>query len=578
MFINLKRLVPRNLFMRQRFFIILIFFLLIFIPAGVKADDSPRQNNKFGIHLAQPHLEDLKAASELVNTNGGDWGYATLVIEEKDRNTGKWQEIFNKMRKYHLIPIIRLATSPIGDNWRRPEKKDVDDWLLFLESLNWVTKERYIVLFNEPNHGSEWGGEVDAKNYGETALNFAKKLKEKNPDYFIMLGGLDASAPSYRPSLEDEYVFFQLMFTSVSKQDFEKYIDGLSSHSYPNPAFAGSPYAWGRGTIHGYVWELDILKEFGISKLLPVYITETGWSADRLSRGAIASSYQNAFLQWLDDDRVVAVTPFVLDYQSSPFLQFSFKEFGQSSFYQQYYSVQSMTKKRGEPEQLERGGITFDLPRELLVNSSYHFRVHLTNDGQAYWDKKDGYVLKFTNYPASHYIFSDIADIQPGQSTDVDFFLKTTGKIDESKIQIILFKGDKEIIKGPVWKFSVAAPPSISLKTSLWPKFTTSGEDFEIQVFDDRENVLFKKSGVIVKEGRGEIESVQNVALGVKYRVVILKPYYLPRQQFVVFKKGKNKLLFNKMLPFDFNLDGKSGGEDMMTFLRNPGFIELFSP
>ena len=550
--------------------------LILLFPFKAVAYEAGQINNIFGIHLAQPHLEDLKTVSELVNSNGGDWGYITLVIEDHDRNIGKWQDIFNKLRSYHLIPIIRLATSPDGDNWRRPKKEDAEPWVNFLNSLNWVTKDRYIILFNEPNHSREWGGEVDPKNYGEVAMTFARKLKEKNADYFVMLAGLDASAPSYRPSLEDEYEFFKEMFSGVSKDDFEKYIDGLSSHSYPNPAFAGSPSAWGKGTIHTYVWELETLAGMGITKKLPVFITETGWSADSLSRGTIAAYFQTAFSEWANDERIVAVTPFVFDYQAAPFLAFSWKQFGSADFYEQYYAVKSMAKKKGVPRQIERGTLTLDLPKELLVNSSYHFQIHLKNEGQAWWDKSNGYHLKLVDYPENNYFFSDLVNIQPGESADVDLFFKTTDKLEEKKIQVLLVKNDQDLVKGPIWIYSTVAPPSISFTTALWPKLKTNGEDFELQVFDTKDNVLFKKTGVIVQNGKGTVEVIQNVALGVRYRIVLLKPYYLPRQQFVVFKKGVNSLTFKKMLPFDFNLDGKADGEDFLTLLRTPGLLRLF--
>ncbi|MBI5123130.1 hypothetical protein HZA75_04710, partial [Candidatus Roizmanbacteria bacterium] len=189
---------------------LILLFTLTFLPLSIFASTS---NNKFGIHLAQPNTEELSKVKELVNSNGGDWGYVTLIIEEKDRNKDKWQGIFNQLRALHLIPIIRLATSAEGENWRRPEKKDAQDWVDFLDSLNWVVKNRYVILFNEPNHGSEWGGEVDEKNYAEVSFEFAKKLKEKNPDFFVMLAGFDASAPSWPPGMEDEEVFLKKIFS-----------------------------------------------------------------------------------------------------------------------------------------------------------------------------------------------------------------------------------------------------------------------------------------------------------------------------------------------------------------------------
>ena len=33
--------------------------------------------------LAQPNIDQFSQVKELVNSNGGDWGYVTLIIEEK---------------------------------------------------------------------------------------------------------------------------------------------------------------------------------------------------------------------------------------------------------------------------------------------------------------------------------------------------------------------------------------------------------------------------------------------------------------------------------------------------------------
>ncbi|MDO8610695.1 MAG: hypothetical protein Q7R95_09185, partial [bacterium] len=262
----------------KRFFSLFMLLIVIFgFTKSSYAFDLSRPNNKFGIHLAQPHLNELKKVADLVNGNGGDWGYITLVIQEDDRNHQKWQEIFDLLRENHLIPIIRLATKPVGDSWRRPTKEDAESWANFLGSLNWVVKNRYIVLFNEPNHGSEWGNTVDTDSFAEVSKNFAEKLKVKSPDFFIMLAGLDASAPNSMPVMLDEETFLTNTIQKITVPDFEKLFDGLSSHSYPNPAFSGSPWGYGRRSIHGYQWELDLLKQLGVNKKLSVFITETGW-------------------------------------------------------------------------------------------------------------------------------------------------------------------------------------------------------------------------------------------------------------------------------------------------------------
>ena len=293
--------------------ILALTFFTLFFSSSVHAYDFSTVNNKFGIHLAQPETADIEAAADLVNSNGGRWGYVTLVMQENDRDRGKWQNIFDKLRELHLIPIIRLATQPTGDSWRKPNKEDAVEWSKFLDSLHWVVKNRYIILFNEVNHASEWGGTLNPEDYTDISYYFAKNLKNRNVDFFIMLAGFDSAAPQAPPNYLDEVTYLRRMFAQMSVaqySDFFEYIDGLSSHSYPNPGFSGSPYAVGRNSIRNYDWELRILKDFGVTKDLPVFITETGWT-NASSPENIRIAYINT---WLQDSRVVAVTPFVLSY------------------------------------------------------------------------------------------------------------------------------------------------------------------------------------------------------------------------------------------------------------------------
>jgi len=536
--------------------------ILVFILINV-SNIYANPNNKYGIHLAQPHLEDLDSAAKLVNSTGGDWGYITLIIQENDRNREKWQRIFNRLRELHLIPIIRLATQSEGENWRRPEEKDADDWVKFLDSLNWVVKNRYIVLFNEPNHGLEWGGEVDEKSYAEVAFTFAKALKEKDQDFFVMLAGFDASAPSWPSGMEDEEIFLRKIF-NFSFLIFN-YIDGWVSHSYPNPNFSGSPWASGRGTVRTYDWELSLLGRLGVNKELPVFITETGWK--RGSEEGVAENFRSVYENvWQPDDRVMVVTPFVFDYQSDPFLEFSWKKYQSSDFYQQYYTVQSLLKTKGEPEQIEKGSISFDLPKELVAQSKYNFRVSLKNQGQAVWDKNESYELGVMSYEGNkltNFLISDIKDIKPFEEKTIDFSLKTNEEKEKEEIKFFLVKDNKTILESKPWQFKILPLPDLNVEVNFWPIRRAKGDNFEVQLFDVDERLVFKKTGVKVDKGLGMIKNIQNIAIDELYRVVILKPGYLPRQTYIVFKTKGNLAKFKSMLPFDLNSDGKFDFRDV---------------
>lgn len=557
----------------RRFFISV--FLLLLIPIRVLAFDSSSPNNKFGIHLAVPQKEDINRAAELVNSSGGKWGYATLVIQENDRDLRKWQEIFNQFRRLHLIPIVRLATTPQGEVWKRPVKEEADGWASFLNSLNWPVKDRYVVLFNEPNHASEWGGTVDPTNYAEVAAAFSQKLKEKDGNFFIMLAGFDASASSNLSS-QNEAAFLSQMYSSVPGL-FDK-IDGWSSHSYPNPGFAGSPNASGRGTVRGYEWELDYLRSIGVTKDLPVFITETGWSNEAISPDQIGQNLATAFILWLADNHVRAVTPFVLNYQGEPFLKFSWQKYISSDFYIQYEVVKNLPKISGSPEQQEKGLVTLNLPRDLLIDSNYHFFIPIKNEGQPIWDKTDGYSIKLETKALQSYLVSDIRGVEPQDSDDIDLFLKTKREVGKGAAMVALYKNDKKIIDGGTWEFNVLPLPILNFEVKTFPDGKARGDHFELQIFDQNNQLVFKKKNIKVKDGKATVDTIHNVYFGGDYRVVLLDPYYLPRQEFVTFHKQGNLAHFKVLLPLDFNLDGKFGLEDIGALFKNPKLFGLFLP
>ena len=557
----------------KKFIFFVILFLLLIKPVWAS-----EPNNKFGIHLAQPNFEDLESAAKLVNSRGGDWGYVTLVIQEDDRKKEKWQEVFNQLRKLHLIPIIRLATKPEGAIWRRPGKDDAGEWADFLDSLNWVTKDRYIILFNEPNHGAEWGGAVDVKNYSEVAVKFAKRLKEKNPDFFIMLAGLDASAPNSPPAYGDEAAFLQTLISNVTIEQFNNLFSGTVSHSYPNPGFAGSPWDYGRGTVRTYQWELELLKEFGIKKDLPVFITETGWQrgSEQSVADNIISAYNNV---WLPDSRVKAVTPFILNYQGSPFLEFSWQKFQSNDFYQPYYSIQDLTKIKGEPIQKESGGIDFKLPNKLVASSTYQFNLRLKNTGQGYWDKSGGYQLSVeTEKKTFSWLIGDIKNIMPFEERQIALLIKTNDQLGKKNFNFFIQKNEQKILESDNWQFEILPLPSLDFAIGLLPKLNDQGADFEIQVFDKNQNLVFQKKNQTVIAGDGILNDIQNIVIGEEYRIVVLKPYYLPRQGFITLKQNNNKITFKSMLPIDFDADGKLSFNDLIILFKRPGLLKLLIP
>ncbi len=564
----------------RRLLLSLFVFLMLSLAfvTNVAALDTSRPNNKFGIHLATPSKEELESAVKLVDTRGGNWGYVTVVIQDNDRNRVKWQEAFDRMRELRLIPIVRLATSPVGATWAKPSEGEIDNWVSFLNSLNWVVKDRYIILFNEPNHSQEWGGELNPEEFGKIAYEYAQKLKSSNADYFIMLGGLDLAAASNGTDM-DAYEYLGRTFRAESK--LKDVIDGLSSHSYPNPGFSGSPYDSGRTSIRGYEWELDILHSFGVTKELPVFITETGWRHNGDDSDTIAGYFRTAYESWQLDSRVRAVTPFILSYQSEPFLHFSWQKPNSTEFYSHYHAVEAMPKVGGDPEQIQKGKTILDLPNNLLAESTYHFQVKLKNEGQAVWDRDDGYELKASGYEKDtiDYFFANIDGVKPGDEKEVDLYIKTTQQSPPQQIKIGLYKNDKRVVDEARWSFQILPLPSLTVKTSLFPRIRQKAErEFELQIFNSREELVFKQKGLKRVKDELVIPEVKNVYLRGTFRVVVLSGYYLPRQTFVRFESGENKATVKAMLPLDFYPDGTFNYRDILEIFRHPQVLGLFLP
>jgi len=543
--------------------VVLAFILILLVSSsGVGA-----KNNKFGMHVAVPEDGELRQVAELVNSSGGDWGYVTVVMQEDDLNRQKWQDVFDRMRELHLIPIVRLATRPEeGGFWRCPNETDIDGWINFLNSLNWVVKNRYIVLFNEPNHGAEWGGAVDPKNYASIVEKFSKKLNEQSSDFFVMMAGI---------MFENQTEFFRQMHLALDgglPELFEN-IDGWASHSYPNHGYVGSPTASGRNTVLNYQWELSLLRSFGVKKDLPVFITETGWphfeglsgQTGFYSADQVAKNFKTYFSRILPDERIVAITPFIFNYQGEPFDHFSWRKPNNGEFYPQYEMVLGISKTAGQPEQKQILKIKDLPPKKLIHNSTYKFFVDITNEGQAIWDKEESYNLKLIGAESNsfEYFFSDLRSVAPFETKRQSLSLKTGDKIANYDLRFMIYKSGEPVSNPVDWQVDVR--PNIDLKFSVQPLlwWSAKGKDFKFLIYDDNEQVIFAREGLTVTDGKVILNQIDNVALDQEYRLVLVKPGSLPRQTYTTFHEpGLNRAEFKFLIPIDFNHDGKISWSD----------------
>lgn len=538
-----------------------------------KYDPLTVPNNKFGIHVADPN--DIPQTSALVNSSGGDWGYVTVVIQEDDRNREKWQAVFNQMRSRHLIPIVRLATHIEGDSWAKPYSGSSSDWARFLDSLNWPIENRYVILFNEPNHANEWGRSIDPEAYAQTLVQYARTLHETNEDFFVLPAGLDVSAASDGQSMDAQTYLTRMI---RAEPDLLTVIDGWTSHSYPNPAFSGSPFAVGRGTLRSYQWELSLLRSMGLTRLLPVFITETGWVHSdgvtrRESNGSpeqVAEYYRIAATTAWADPLIVAVTPFVYSYQGLPFDHFSWKKLGEDAFYPQYTIYKELPKVAGRPKQRERFTLESELlPSAFVAGSTYTVSSLIKNEGQSIYTERDSqYRVAFITTPRMPTVTDPIPDMEPGQYGTLTMHIETPPIPGNYPYKVELVRGETRIALAE-GTLALVPPPSLTLSVQLGWRTENTALNATVLVYD-HSTLIHKFSGIEIRNGTGTVTGLRNIVPDSRYRIVVLVPYYLPRQTVIRLNAASTNVRIPRMLPLDFDLDGALTLKDLLAAFKLP--------
>lgn len=297
-----------------------IILALLLLSAPVVWAQEPTA--KVGVHILQ--TEEMAQAVQLLNPSRSpdEWLFVTIPFSLEDTTqTGRWQSFFDAARAQRVIPIVRLVTKAENGTWEIPTQKNMVDQLNALQQLNWPTAEKRVILFNEVNHGKEWGGRIDPAGYAKLFRFGAQWAHALSPQFVVLPAAMDLAAPNGGVT-RDAFRFLDEMY--AFDNEIFSYADAWNSHSYPNPGFSAPPQRYGRNSLYGYQFELVYLQTKGVKDLL-VYITETGWEQNHQTSNKLSAYYQYALDKiWQPDARVVAVTPFVLQGAPGPFANFSF--------------------------------------------------------------------------------------------------------------------------------------------------------------------------------------------------------------------------------------------------------------
>jgi hypothetical protein len=359
-------------------FLLISFYILFFASRFCFAIENPLSlpNNKMGVHILFP--SEINKAANLINSNGGDWGYVTIPIQAGDRDLEKWQKFMDDAAKFHVVPIIRLATEGDYFNttfWKKPTEEDVLDFANFLNSLDWPVRNRYIVVFNEVNRADEWEGDVNPEEYASLLSYTASVFKSLNVDFFIISGGLDNAAANLSGKYMNEYDFMMKMNDAVP--GIFSLIDGLGSHSYPNPGFKQIPYLLTDCNVGSFSYEKSLADRLS-GKNLPVFITETGWSKEELSEKQIGLYFKYTFERVWSNSSVVAVTPFLLQAGQGPFLKFSLINVG-GEYNEISRHLEEIPKTKGQPTLNTGLSLSSNLARKNIPVKTFSKKTQYQN-------------------------------------------------------------------------------------------------------------------------------------------------------------------------------------------------------
>ncbi|MFZ5376248.1 MAG: hypothetical protein ACOZAN_01085 [Patescibacteria group bacterium] len=295
-------------------------FLLAFLMCFLLVSQVKAEAEVLGVHVLHPH--EIDQANELVADESSEkWHYLTIPFSLEDLNRkDEWKNFFQQAKEKRIIPIVRLVTKFENGSWKRPNRREVTQQISFLSELEWPTEQKTLIIFNEVNHASEWGGQVDPESYTRV-LRFASQWAHaEDPGFVVLPAAMDLAAPNGGSTME-AFNYLESMY-KYDSQIFS-YLDAWNSHSYPNPGFSSSPERDTKNSLRGFLHELAFLRE-KTGRDFKVYITETGWVANGGTVRWLESYYLYALQHIWNNPQVVAVTPFLLKGDPGPFAGFGF--------------------------------------------------------------------------------------------------------------------------------------------------------------------------------------------------------------------------------------------------------------
>ncbi|MEM7131208.1 MAG: hypothetical protein AAF702_33135 [Chloroflexota bacterium] len=202
-------------------------------------------NPKMGVHTRltdEVEEKKIRRTLEMVREMGATWivEYFPWAYVQPRPDARKWKHtdmVIQHANRQGLKVIARLGFVP---EWARPEettplyldREQFGDFGRYAAEFasRYANQVDYIIIWNEPNLGLEWGYEaVDATKYVEMLAIVYPMVKDANPDVQILAGALAPTlATADDPTATNDLVFLQQMYSAGAAP----YFDILAIHAY----------------------------------------------------------------------------------------------------------------------------------------------------------------------------------------------------------------------------------------------------------------------------------------------------------------------------------------------------------
>ncbi len=574
-----------------RHIFIWLFAIIVVASAAIQVAPSSiaqfsGDNNKIGVHLISPTDDEIRdACRSLVNINTAtsdeaSGGKLTLTLVKNHIDKETLQRYHDIAREEGCVFIHPIKNSFADPYWKPLDQSTIDFFEKIFKDLRPSSKYLYVVLGNEVNRGDEWGGTCDGATYARIAKSGAEQLKKAVPNIQIGLAGLDAYAPQSGFYCSQES--FLKAALEAEPRLIDDDIDFQVVHEYPNADMTGS-------LQNIWLSEKRILKNLGVSKDLPVVISEIAWRRHRgLTAEASANKLYNALQSLEDEPSVWAITPFVYKFCGSPFDQFSLLQCNVKTAAGNtvdepnavFDAIAAIPKIKGDPEHIHGAAVQLNVPQEVIENTDYTFTLEAVNKGTDIWRGISGdYELKLfgpSDAPSDGVQTGSTTGSQPIRSSFTSFHtvkpdgtLRTKMRMNPGDIQGcpsfngVLMQNGRVVLDLFSWQPCIVPHPDAVLRLLSFPGNPYSGVG-EIQIFDINEKLVFRQQ-VSVSEGVANVPQVRGVRFEGEYRIVWLSPGNLPVQiTNARFHKGLNEFKPPMLLPLDSNKDGALSLSDIL--------------